>query len=237
MKRRTPVRHTVKGHTRAGSSVKSYHRGSGRKSQRSRKVVSTKSPGRRLYEAQNLWLEHYAFGRPEGDPDRYQHRLDNRERSKVQEHAMDAVREMRKDDWATDWGYIEEKLGRVHDNYLGLYDENPVDWHIFTKLTRNDREILSRFVELEREKVRPLYKGIDDEVKRDAIITTMDFVVLVASPMVTLDELWDQYYLVRRKVNALRRKQGKGIGASNHRRSAGLEKDKVTQEDSYIRLR
>ena len=230
MKRKRPVRHPVKSHTRAGSSVKSYHRGAGKKSQRLRKVVSVKSPGRRLYEAQNLWLEHYAFGRPEGDPDRYQHRLDNRERSRVQEHAMDAVREMRKDDWATGWGYIEEKLGRVHDNYLGLYDENPVDWRIFTKLTRNDREILSRFVELEREKVRPLYKGIGDEVKRDAIVTTMDFVVLVASPAVTLDELWDQYHLVRRKVNALRRKHGKGIGVPNHHHSAGLKKIRLRRK-------
>lgn len=43
MKRRSPVRHTVRSHTREGKPVKSSMRGSGQKSQRSRKVVGNSS--------------------------------------------------------------------------------------------------------------------------------------------------------------------------------------------------
>ncbi len=43
MKRKSPTRHTVRSHTREGMKVRSFKRGSGQKSQRSRKVVGNSS--------------------------------------------------------------------------------------------------------------------------------------------------------------------------------------------------
>jgi len=212
VRRKSPVRHTVSRHIRNGKQVSSYRRGEGHPRRKfktvGRVIKSSLSIGKQIGDAQDLWLEHYAFGKPRGDPDRYSVRPENRERARIQEHAMDAVREMRKD-WRG-WGYIEEKLGRIHDNYLGTYDEYPSDWYNFKKLSRYDREIFAKLVQLEKEKVRPLYKKLKNREQRDAITATMDFVVMVSDPTVTLDELWKQYHHLRWKVNLLLRKDREG---------------------------
>jgi len=141
---------------------------------------------KRIYDTQDLWLEHYAFGRPHGDPKRYSEQPGNRERSLVQERAMDAVREACT---SRDGGYIGEKLGRIEDNYLGLYDRNPVDWAEFQKMWPGDKKIFKKFNDLEKEKLRPLYDTVKNPFLRRAVTSCMDFTVLVSKPTVTRSEL------------------------------------------------
>jgi len=200
-RRKSPGLHIVSAHARNGKPVRAHPRGKGKKVERKSRVVRSSTPiGKQLYEMQDLWLEHYAFGRPHDDPDRYSDRPNNKERARIQEHAMDAVREMRKTDWIG-WGYVEEKLGRIHDNYLSRYRRDPYLWGDFKRMTKNDKEIFSKFVELERSKTRPLYAKLENPIQRAAIRSVMDFAVLVSNPDVTKAELWVSYNDLRKKVD------------------------------------
>ena len=139
-------------------------------------------PRHDIYVAQDLWLEHFRFGQPEtpkSERYKYAWEFSNRERSKILEHTMDAVREAVT---RGDANYISEKIGRVEDNYLNIYNRNREDWEEYCKLNKRDEEILDKFRDIESEKLRPLYNTIKDETQRDAVTSCMDFAVEVAQP-------------------------------------------------------
>ena len=169
--------------------------------------------GRAIFNAQDKWLEHYKFGK--GDVHMY--RLQNADRSKLQEHAMDAVRELSR---SKGGGYVGEKIGRI-ERYLDGYDEYSSDWGEFSFVTKKDREILKELVRLENEKVRPLYSQIREPYLRKAIVNGMNFVNLVSDPNVTKEELrrsfsvfkhgTDEYYDQReiRRQSNIKKLKGK----------------------------
>jgi len=159
-------------------------------------------PHHDIYAAQDLWLEHFRFGQPEtpsSERYKYSWEFSNKERSRVLEHTMDAVREAVTRGGAN---YIAEKIGRVEDNYLGQYNR-PGYWGDYCNLNKRDKEILEKFRELEAEKMRPLYSTIKDEKQRNAVKSCMDFAIEVAQPRCNLNTLKTGFSQCKRSMEKL----------------------------------